>query len=142
MKKGILTIRIILLIVLMGIIESFADLFMKKGLISTGISSVGFHNLLEFISGNALSILIWFGILMYIINFLIWLTVLSKVQLSIAFPVVSVSYIFAPIPAIVFLNENVGFLRWLGIASIIAGIYFLSRSSRKEAVKRRLAGLC
>ena len=134
MKKGHLTLKIISLIVLSLIIESFADLFFKKGLLKTGIDSVGFSNLFEFVSRNFFSLYIWLGVSMYLVNFIIWLTVLHKVQLSHAFPVSSVGYIFVPVLAIMFLHETVPLLRWAGIALIMAGIYSASKSSRMEGV--------
>ena len=132
MKNNKITLKIIFLIVLMVVIESFADLLMKKGLLSIGINFIGFGNLLEFISKNIFSALIWLGLVMYLLNFLIWITALHRVELSVAFPVTSVGYIIVPIISIIFLNEQIPFLRWLGILSIVAGICFVSKSSPKE----------
>jgi len=131
MKKGPLTLKLFLLIVTTDLIDSLSDLAMKKGLLDTGISSVTFQNLLFFLSKNALSVFIWAGILLFIVNFFIWIKILSKIELSIAFPVGSTSYVFVPLLAMIFLGEHVTLLRWQGIIFIIGGIYFLSRSSRR-----------
>lgn len=128
MKKSHLTFRIFLLIFLTVIIEGFADLFMKKGLISTGITYIGFNEAWEFISGSASSIFIWTGMLMYLLNFILWITVLRNTELSIAYPVLSTSYVIVPLLAIIFLHEYIPFLRWVGIASIIIGVFFVSKS--------------
>lgn len=141
MKKNALTFKIFLMIVMTDIGESIAELAMKKGLIQTGINYVDFNNLFEFLSRNAGSYLIWLAVLVYIINFFIWITVLSRAELSVAFPVGSTSYILVPLLAVLFLNETVTPVRWLGVIFIIAGIGFVSKSSQREraAINK---GLC
>ncbi len=106
---------------------------MKKGLSQGGISSIGFNNLFEFAFTALSSWLIWAGILIYIINFVLWLIILYRIDLSIAVPVGSTVYIFVPILAIIFLHEHVNPLRWVGIALIILGIHFTSQSKSEAA---------
>ncbi|MDO8525612.1 MAG: EamA family transporter [Candidatus Omnitrophota bacterium] len=101
---------------------------MKKGLAGTGISAVTFHNIIEFGFRSLSSWLIWCGILIYIASFILWLVILYRIDLSIAMPLGSAAYVFIPVLAITFLHETVSPLRWLGIALVIAGIYFISQS--------------
>jgi drug/metabolite transporter (DMT)-like permease len=127
-----LTLKVFLLIVTTDIAESVAQLFMKKGLILTGIDSVTFSNLAGFMSKALLSGFVWAGIGVYIFNFFVWLTVLSRVDLSIAFPVGSTSYILVPALAVIFLGETITPLRWAGIALIVCGIHFVSKSAGRK----------
>ncbi len=103
---------------------------MKKGLIHTGISSVNFANLVEFAIKNASSLTVWLGISIYALNFFVWIFILYKVDLSIAMPAGSTSYIFVPIAAVFFLHEHVGLLRWIGILCIVLGIHFVCQSKK------------
>jgi drug/metabolite transporter (DMT)-like permease len=128
MKESHLTLKIFALIILNDLVDTLAQLLMKKGLIHTGISSVTFANILEFASRNASSLLLWMGVMIQILNFFIWIVILYKVDLSIAMPVGSTCYIFIPLAALIFLHENVGLLRWMGILLIILGIHFVSQS--------------
>jgi drug/metabolite transporter (DMT)-like permease len=121
-----------LLISMNVVIEAFADLFMKKGLLSTGVSIAGFDNLFQVIYLNLLSPWIWLGIIMYLASFIIWITALSHVELSIAYPIGSTSYILVPIISIIFLHETVPLLRWVGIIAIVLGIIVLSRSKSSD----------
>ena len=130
MKTSHLTFKIFCLIVLNDIVDTIAQLIMKKGLIHTGISSVGLGNIAEFATRNASSAIVWLGVLVYILNFFIWIVILYKIDLSIAMPVGSTSYIFVPIAAMLFLHEHVGLMRWAGILCIILGIQFVSQSKR------------
>jgi drug/metabolite transporter (DMT)-like permease len=130
MRKKRLTFLVFVMLIMTDIGESIAELLLKKGLLHTGILAVSLDNLLEFIARNASSCLIWCGVAVYVVNFLIWIAVLSRVDLSIALPVASTSYLFVPILSVIFLNEHVSLVRWAGVALIIAGIHFLSRSTR------------
>ena len=132
MKSSGLTLKIFLLIVLNDVGDTIAELLMKKGLIRTGIDSINFGNIVDFAVGNALSPLVWLGIFVFVLNFFIWIIILSRVDLSIAMPVGSTSYIFVPIAAMIFLNEHVGLLRWVGIILIVLGIHFVSQSRKAD----------
>lgn len=132
MRSSGLTLKIFLLIVLNDVGDTIAQLLMKKGLIQTGIDSVNFGNIAEFAVRNASSPLVWLGIFVFVLNFFIWIVILSRVDLSIAMPVGSTSYIFVPIVAMIFLHEHVSVLRWAGILLIALGIHFVSQSRKPE----------
>jgi len=134
MKKSHLTLKIFFLIILNDLSDTVAQLIMKRGLIYTTIDSVNLAGIAEFVIRNASSILLWMGLLLYTLNFFIWIIILYKVDLSIAMPVGSISYVLVPVAAMVFLHEHVGLLRWLGIAFIMLGVHFVSRS-KKEIVE-------
>jgi len=62
--------------------------------------------------------------------FIIWSTILSKIDLSIAVPIASFSYILVALVSILFLHETINLLRWMGIFLILTGVIFVSVSSR------------
>jgi drug/metabolite transporter (DMT)-like permease len=128
MKQNHLTLKVFSLIILNDIVDTLAQLLMKKGLVATGISSVTFNNITEFVAKSVSSFLLWLGIIFYGLNFLIWIIILYKVDLSIAMPVGSSSYILVPIVAIIFLHEYLSPLQWLGVLCIVVGIHFVSQS--------------
>lgn len=130
MKLGNITFKIFALIVLNDIGDTLAQAFMKKGLMVTGISSVNFTNLAEFLIKGIGSPFLWLGILFFVLNFFVWIVILYKVDLSIAMPVGSFAYVLIPIAAMIFFHEKVNFLRWVGIALIILGIHFVSKSKK------------
>ena len=132
MKKSHLTLKILFLIVLNDLVDTVAQLLMKKGLIQTGISSVNLGNIAEFAAKNASSAFLWLGIFVFALNFFVWIVILYKVDLSIAMPVGSFCYIFVPICALLFLHEDISPVRWAGIICIVLGIHFVAQS-RKPA---------
>lgn len=131
-KKGKLTLAVLAMILMTDVIESFAELFWKKGTLATGIDTVTFHNLFEFMGKLLGSSGFLTGAGLYVINFFLWITVLSRVDLSVAFPTGSTSYIIVAILSMVFLGEQISPYRWSGIVLIIIGIWFISRSTRHE----------
>lgn len=102
-----LTLKIFALIVLNDLGDTIAQALMKKGLALTGICQVTMGNITEFVSRGASSPVLWLGILIYALNFFIWMIVLYKVDLSIAMPMGSFCYIFVPIAAIAFFHEKI-----------------------------------
>jgi drug/metabolite transporter (DMT)-like permease len=137
-SKSSLTFKIFALLVLNDLGDTLAQLLMKKGLLQTGISSVTFGNILEFCARNSSSLILWLGIIVQALNFFIWIVILYKVDLSIAMPAGSTSYIFIPLAASVFLHEHVSLLRWAGIILIALGIHFVSQSKKPEVPESRI----
>jgi len=99
------------MIILSGAINGVAQVLMKKGLL-VGSSE-----------------LVWAGIILYTSDFFLWMLILSRLDLVIAIVLASTSYLVLPILSIYFLHEKVSLIRWVGIALIMLGVYFVSRSS-------------
>ena len=52
---------------------------------------------------------------------LLWFHIIKHYPFSMAYPLVSLSYVFGMIAAIVFFHEQVDFLKWTGVLLIMAG---------------------
>jgi drug/metabolite transporter (DMT)-like permease len=130
MRPGHLTLKTFMLVLLSAMTNILAQLLLKKGLLETGIDHVTLANTAEFVVKNASSVFIWLGVTVYSFNFFVWIVLLYKVDLSIAIPAGSMTYLFTPLFASVFLHENIGIVRWTGILLIVAGIHFIYRSGR------------
>ena len=140
MKKSHLTLGILGLIILNDLIDTLAQVLMKKGLVQTGIDSVNFGNIAEFVVKNASSSFLWLGIFVFTLNFFVWIVILYKVDLSIAMPVGSFCYVFVPISAMLFLHEYISPIRWAGIICIILGIHFVAQSKKPAQVEPQANG--
>lgn len=57
-----------------------------------------------------------------------WLAVISRVDLSFAYPMLSLGYILVLIFSAIFLKEHVNTVRWIGALIIILGVYLITRS--------------
>ena len=74
---------------------------------------------------------LWVGLFLFGISALFWLVVLSRVPLSVAYPVVGISYILIVLFARVFLHEHVPSLRWAGVVVVAMGIAIIGFSFRR-----------
>ncbi len=68
------------------------------------------------------------GFLFYGISAILWLDVLSKLDFSLAFPMVGLTYVFTLLIGRFFFGESFGWERVLGVAFILSGVFFLIRS--------------
>ena len=68
------------------------------------------------------------GFLLYGLSSILWLDVLSKLDFSLAFPMVGLTYVFTLLIGRFFFGETIGWERMLGVAFIITGVFFLARS--------------
>lgn len=70
---------------------------------------------------------IW-GIVFYGISLVLWMYVLSQLELSKAYPMVSLGYVFAFVLGYWLLGEQISVSRIIGLMLIIAGVLFIARS--------------
>jgi len=68
------------------------------------------------------------GALCYAISLVVWIIGLSRVPVSIAYPMLSLGYVVNAIAAHYLLGESVTVARWLGIGFIIVGVWLVARS--------------
>ena len=57
----------------------------------------------------------------------LWAYILKNYELSLAYPLISISYIFGMFAAIFIFHESVPTLRWVGVLFIMIGVVFLTR---------------
>lgn len=116
------------ILLLIGILVSVcAQIAMKEGM-----RRIGFF---EFTSANLLPIgwriftnpFILLGMTGYVIGMLLWLMVLSRLELSLAYPLISLSYIVALAAGYFLFDEAVTLSRVLGVAIIMVGVIFITR---------------
>jgi multidrug transporter EmrE-like cation transporter len=67
------------------------------------------------------------GFACYGLGAVFWLAVLSRVDLSFAYPMLALMYVLIPLTAKFFLAEEIQPGRWLGIAVVLVGVLILAR---------------
>jgi undecaprenyl phosphate-alpha-L-ara4N flippase subunit ArnE len=55
----------------------------------------------------------------------IWMYILKRFELSVAYPLISISYVFGMLASIFIFKEVVPFTRWIGVGFIMIGVIFL-----------------
>jgi multidrug transporter EmrE-like cation transporter len=68
------------------------------------------------------------GLGLYGFSAIAWMLVLRKVELSYAYPMVALGYVLVVVASYFFFGETINSNRLIGLALIIGGILFISRS--------------
>jgi drug/metabolite transporter (DMT)-like permease len=68
------------------------------------------------------------GFLFYGVSSLTWLDVLSKLEISKAFPMISLTYVITLVVGGMFFDETITWTRILGVLVIITGVALVARS--------------
>jgi len=130
-KKSHITLKILLILIGVDLVETFAQFCFKKSALP--LSDMQIHTLSDsshFLMGVLFSPFFWLGLVSVILIFVSWVTILSKIDLSVAVPVCSFSYITVPLVSVFFFKEKISILRWSGIFVILIGVILVSISSR------------
>jgi len=115
-----------LIIFLSVCLNALAQLFLKSGsevLNQPNIFEDTFLLFLKVIS----NLHIISGLTCYAISILLWIYALSKVDVSIAYPMISIGFIINTIAAWYLFNEPFGLFKLVGIFFIIIGVFLISR---------------
>ncbi len=67
------------------------------------------------------------GVAMIASQMLLWFWILSRYDLTKAYPLISMSYIFALVLSLIFLKENPGMVRILGTVLIVVGVAMVAK---------------
>jgi drug/metabolite transporter (DMT)-like permease len=113
----------IILIVITTIIGSFGSLFLKKG---SANFHLHFHKGLGIIIDIIKNYFIIIGIILYLISAMFFLYLLRTEELSMLYPMTSLSYVFVTILSYYILKEKINFYKTLGIVSIIFGVVLVT----------------
>jgi multidrug transporter EmrE-like cation transporter len=68
------------------------------------------------------------GLSCYLVSVAIWILALSRVEVSIAYPMLSIGYVVNAVAAYMLFGEAVSVQRLVGIGIIILGVYVVARS--------------
>ncbi len=103
-----------------------AQLMLKKGMLIFGAVNFSLVNLWSLILAIFKNFYILGGLFLMGIGFFIWLFILSKINLSIIYPIsTSLTLIAVIIGSLLFFKENLSLFHVIGTAFIILGIFSL-----------------
>lgn len=109
-----------------------AQLMLKQGMMALGpISFAGVNPVLKILA-IVFSPWIFFALLTFVISMASHLFVLSKVDLSFAYPFLSLAYVVVAVFAYFVFREDLNALRIAGIAFICVGTVLIAQSGRSH----------
>ena len=110
------------------LLNAAAQLLLKAGVNAVGAITLDRGTLLA----TALRVLtqwpVLAGLTLYVVSVGVWIVGLSRVDVSIAYPMLSLGYVVNALAAWWLFGEIIGPLRVAGILLILAGVFLIARS--------------
>ncbi|WP_312069912.1 4-amino-4-deoxy-L-arabinose-phosphoundecaprenol flippase subunit ArnE [Lelliottia nimipressuralis] len=80
--------------------------------------------------GRGRHIVFWLGLALLAlgVGMVLWLMVLQRLPVGIAYPMLSLNFVWVTLAATAFWREKIAFHHWLGVGLIMAGIVLLGGS--------------
>jgi multidrug transporter EmrE-like cation transporter len=110
------------------LLNAAAQLLLKAGTNAVGRFAFSLENALPVGWKLATEPHILGGLTCYVVSVVIWIMALSRVEVSIAYPMLSVGYAVNAVAAWYLFGEAVSLTRLAGIGIIIVGVYVVARS--------------
>jgi len=110
------------------LLNAAAQLFLKGGTNSIGQISFGNGNYLQILMRVAFEPYIIAGLACYVFSVAIWIVALSKVEVSVAYPMLSIGYVVNAIAAWYLFGEMISVQKLVSLLLIIAGVILMARS--------------
>ena len=116
-------------LVLLGVLlNAAAQLLLKAGTNAIGHFEFSAANVLPIGWKVATQPYIVGGLSCYVVSVAIWILALSRVEVSIAYPMLSIGYVVNAVAAYFLFGEAVSVQRLVGIGIIVLGVYVVARS--------------
>ena len=118
-----------LLIVVSSILGVSGQIFLKLGVESRGAirlsdPAVIFQSVIQVFTAP----FIWVGLACYGLATVVWIIVLSRLDVSLAYPLIALNFVLVPILGWFFLGEQIPSGRWIGVMVILVGVTIISRT--------------
>jgi multidrug transporter EmrE-like cation transporter len=116
-------------LVLTGVLlNASAQLLLKAGTNRVGEFAFTLANVLPIGTRFALSPYVAGGLACYVVSVGVWILALSRVPVSVAYPMLSIGYIVNALAAWWLFGESLGAQKLVGIAFIVVGVFLVARS--------------
>jgi uncharacterized membrane protein len=127
----------LLLILLIGLcFEAAGVTFLKKGLTQVGeVQKISVSEIVRVFKSGATNPLILAGVFFEALFFGCLIYLLSQGDVSFIWPLTALSFVMTTFAALIFLNEKVSGMRWVGVVFIVIGAACITYSERAKEKK-------
>jgi multidrug transporter EmrE-like cation transporter len=116
-------------LVLAGVLlNAAAQLLLKAGTNRVGEFAFAMDNLVPIGAKLAMNPFILGGLACYVVSVVVWILALSRVPVSVAYPMLSIGYIVNALAAWMLFGESLGAQKLVGIGFIVVGVFLVARS--------------
>lgn len=116
----------VLLVFCCTLIGAAAQIFMK-----TGANRLDQHNLANIVVATLTNVPLLFGYCLYGMSTMFLVLALRKGQLSLLYPIISLTYVWVTILSIVIFHESMNPFKAMGLTIVVAGVAVLGMDTRK-----------
>jgi multidrug transporter EmrE-like cation transporter len=109
--------------------NALAQLLLKKGMMSIGDLHLSGERLIGTVFSVVFNPFVFAGLCTFVISMASHLIVLSRVQLSFAYPFLSLAYVMVAVASWYFFSEDMSAIRIAGFAFIIFGTILIAQSA-------------
>ncbi|MDP6529111.1 MAG: EamA family transporter [Gemmatimonadota bacterium] len=120
--------RNVLLILVCVALGVCGQLLLKHGMSSPGIRVTAASQIPAMIGRAIATPSVVSGFLFYGLSSVLWLVILTRVELSMAYPMLSIGYVLVVFLSRFFFHEHVTPMRILGTLVVCLGVFLISRS--------------
>ncbi len=114
------------------LLSTTGELFLKRGMNEVGtFDFTATQVLVPTLVKMALNPSIWLGFIGFMGGSVFWLSVISKVPLSLAYPMLGLGYVIVAVESFVFLGEKFHPLLVIGALTVGAGVAMIGMSAGK-----------
>ncbi|USY25019.1 4-amino-4-deoxy-L-arabinose transferase [Alcaligenes sp. 1735tsa3] len=121
---GVAQIGLVLSAVLLN---TFAQMLLKAGTNSLQVLFLPEKGVFYSIFRAMFNPFITGGLVLYVLSFGVWVVVLSKLEVGVAYPLLSLGYLVGLILAWLFFGELLTFNKLVGVLFLMVGTYFITR---------------
>lgn len=104
------------------------ELLLKHGMNKVGVLSLQPNLIVPMLARTFTTPQVLMGFASVFTGSLFWLAVISRIDLSLAYPMLSIGYIIVVIASWLLLGEQLSVFRVLGALIIVGGVFVLTRS--------------
>jgi len=126
MKATTLSWTILTLIFISVTISAVAQITLKQGMSSNSVQQGLTGGWLDIVIAVASSFYVWLGLMLYALGAVLWLGVLARVDVSIAYPFVGLGFILTALFGVFLLGESFSVIRFVGTCLVVLGIILVT----------------
>jgi drug/metabolite transporter (DMT)-like permease len=124
----------LLTILLIGLVfESAGVVLLKKGMTQVGeVKTISAAEIVRVVKAGLTNLQVLLGVFFEALFFVSLLILMSKSDISFLWPMTGLSFVFATLAAMLFLDEKVSLVRWAGVIAIMLGAGLISYSEHSK----------
>jgi multidrug transporter EmrE-like cation transporter len=128
MKAMTISWTVLTLIFISVSISAIAQVTLKHGMSSPAVQQGLTGSWQQVVIAVASNIYVWLGLVFYALGAVLWLGVLAKVDVSVAYPFVGLGFILTALLGVFLLGEAFSVIRFVGTCLVVLGIVLVTQT--------------